>query len=163
MSPNQWVERFRILHQQARKGMLPDSEERNYLAAREYFARALTQAQGMSVPENQSARKLFRVAQGLQVDLTFASGTVRTMTLDVAVGGFSVMLHKPPPESEEPGFSLRLPGGQDPVIGRAKQVAVQRKIGTHRVSFSVEGLPLADEERLEATLFDLALERIKPT
>ena len=161
MSPNQWVEQFRSLHLQARKGQLSESEQRRYVAAREYFARALTAAQGLSMPVNQSARRMFRVAQGLQVDLTFTTGAVRAMTLDVSVGGFSVMMHKPPPETEQPGFSLRLPGNQEPVAGRARQVSVQRKIGSHRVSFAIQGLSEKDETRLELTLFDLALDRIK--
>jgi hypothetical protein len=71
------------------------------------------------------------------------------------------MMHKPPPDTEEPGFSLRLPGIGDPVTGRAKMVSAQRKIGTHRVSFSIQGLSTKDAERLEMALFDLALERIK--
>ena len=71
------------------------------------------------------------------------------------------MLHKPPPDSEQPGFSLRLPGTADPLVGRAKLVSVQRKLATHRVSFMFQGLAEKDAERLEMTLFDLALERIK--
>ncbi len=161
MSANLWVEQFRALHARARKGQLPEDERRRYIVAREQFARALTAAQGMNLPPGQSARRTFRIAQGLQVDLTFASGPTRAMTLDVSVGGFSVMLHKPPVESEEPEFSLRLPGNLEPVKGKARMVSVQRKIGTHRVSFSMLGLNEKDSERLETALFDLALERIK--
>ncbi|MGZ3461715.1 MAG: PilZ domain-containing protein [Archangium sp.] len=161
MSVNLWVEQFRALHGRARKGQLSEEEKRRYLVAREQFARALTAAQGMSLPPGQSARRSFRIAQGLQVDLGFASGPVRTLTLDVSLGGFSVMLHKPPPESEEPGFTLRLPGNLEPVKGRARVASSQRKLGTHRVSFSIQGLGESDGERLELTLFDLALERIK--
>jgi hypothetical protein len=161
MSPNQWVEHFRTLHERARKGQLPEEDKRRYNAAREQFARALTAAQGMMLPPGQSARRTFRIAQGLQVDLSLSTGPARSMTLDVSCGGFSVMMHKPPPDTEEPGFTLRLPGNQEPVTGRAKLVSVQRKIGTHRVSFSMLGISDKDLERLESALFDLALERIK--
>ena len=161
MSANLWVEQFRTLHARARKGPLPEEERRRYALAREQFARALTASQGMSLPPGQSARRSFRVAQGLQVDLTFASGPVRAMTMDVSVGGFSVMMHKPPVESEEPGFTLRLPGNLEPVVGRARMVSMQRKTGTHRVSFTMQGLTEKDAERLEMALLDLALERIK--
>jgi hypothetical protein len=95
------------------------------------------------------------------VDLSLPEEKIRSMTLDVSVGGFSVMMHKPPSESEAHGFSLRLPGNAEPVVGRAKVVSVQRKIGTHRVSFAIQGLSDKDADRLEMTLFDLALERIK--
>jgi PilZ domain-containing protein len=161
MSANLWVEQFRALHTRARKGPLSEEERRRYVAAREQFARALTAAQGMSLPPGLSARRTFRIAQGLQVDLSFATGPLRTLTLDVSVGGFSVMMHKPPTESEEPEFTLKLPGNQEPVKGRAKMVSAQRKIGTHRVSFSIQGLTEKDQERLETSLFDMALERIK--
>lgn len=161
MSANLWVEQFRALHQRARKGPLEELERRRYVAAREQFARALTAAQGMSLPPGQSARRTFRIAQGLQVDLAFGAAPLRTLTLDVSVGGFSVMMHKPPAESEEPEFTLRLPGNQEPVKGRAKMVSAQRKIGTHRVSFSIHGLTEKDQDRLEMALFDMALERIK--
>jgi hypothetical protein len=161
MGANLWVEQFRALHARARKGQLGEDEKRRYVAAREQFARALTAAQGMSLPPGQSARRNFRVAQGLQVDLNLPSEQIRSITLDVSVGGFSVMMHKPPAETELHGFSLRLPGNAEPVVGRAKVVSVQRKLGTHRVSFAIQGLAEKDAERLEMTLFDLALERIK--
>ena len=161
MSANLWVEQFRALHARARKGQLSEEEKRRYLLAKEQFARALTAAQGMSLPPGQSARRSFRLAQGLQVDLNLASGPVRTLTLDVSVGGFSVMVHKPPSESEESSFTLRLPGNLEPLTGRARVVSSQRKIGTHRVSFAIQGLGEKEVERLELVLFDLALERIK--
>jgi hypothetical protein len=161
MSVNLWVEEFRALHARARKGLLSERDRRHYLAAREQFAKALTAAQGLSLPSGQSARRSFRVAQGLQLDLSFSTEQLRTMTLDVSCGGFSVMMHKPPPETEKPGFSLRLPGGVEPVVGRARLASVQRKIGTHRVSFAIEDVSDKELERLEMALFDLALERIK--
>ncbi|MFL5351033.1 PilZ domain-containing protein [Archangium sp.] len=162
MSANLWVEQFRALHARARKGPpLAEDERKRYVAAREQFARALTAAQGMSLAPGLSARRTFRIAQGLQVDLSFALGPLRTLTLDVSVGGFSVMMHKPPADSEEPEFTLRLPGNQEPVKGRAKMVSSQRKLGTHRVSFSIHGLAEKDMDRLEMSLFDMALERIK--
>lgn len=161
MSINLWVEQFRALHLRARKGGISEEERREYLAAREQFARAMTAAQGMSLQAGQSARRTFRIAQGMQVDLAFSEGALRAMTLDVSVGGFSVIMHKPPIESEQPGFTLRLPGNLEPVVGRAKVVSVQRKIGTHRVAFAILALPEKDQERLETAMFDMALERLK--
>src|SRR5690349_7835704 len=111
MSANLWVEQFRALHARARKGQLTtEDEKRRYGAAREQFARALTAAQGLGPPPGRSARRNFRVAQGLQVDLSLSGEQIRSITLDVSVGGFSVMMHKPPSEAEAHGFSLRLPG-----------------------------------------------------
>lgn len=163
MSANPFVEEFRAMHTRARAGQLNgEDEKRKYLASREQFARALTAAQGMMLPRGLSARRTFRVAQGLQVDLTLSEGPLRTLTLDVSCGGFSVLMHKPPPDSEVADFSLRLPGNAEPVKGKVKMVSAQRKIGTHRVSFAIQqGLSDKDLERLETALFDLVLERIK--
>lgn len=161
MSTNPWIEQFRALHLRAGRGELNPEEHRHYLATREQFARAMTAAQGMSLEHGVSARRTFRIAQGLQLDLTFASGPVRTLTVDVSVGGFSVLMHKPPIETEVPGFTLRLPGRLEPVTGQARVVAVQRRVGNHRVSFAIQGLAEKDQARLETAMFDLALERIK--
>ncbi len=161
MSVNLWVEQFRALHTRARKGGLSDEERKHYLVAREQFARAMTAAQGLALLPGQSARRAFRIAQSLQVDLVLSTGPLRAMTVDLSVGGFSVLMHKPPEESDQPTFTLRLPGNLEPLAGKARVVSVQRKIGTHRVSFALLGLSEKDQERLESAMFDLALDRIK--
>jgi hypothetical protein len=161
MSVNQWIAQFRAQHENARKGKLDEADRRAYLAAREQFARALVAAQGLTLPAGQSARRSFRVAQGLQVDIHFNAGEVRGMTLDLSCGGFSVMLHHPPNEKEQPGYSLRLPGGAEPLVGRVRYISSTRRMGSHRVSFTFVDMPEKDAERLETVLFDLALERLK--
>ena len=113
MSVNQWVLKFRDLHERFRAGKLDDIDRRAYFADREQFAKALLNAQGLSMEAGQSARRSFRIAQGMQMDLSFNTGNVRCMTLDISCGGFSVMMHQPPPEQEQPGFNLRMPGGAD--------------------------------------------------
>jgi len=161
MSVNQWVFKFRDLHERFRAGKLDDIDRRTYFADREQFAKALLNAQGLSMDAGQSARRSFRIAQGMQMDLSFNTGNVRCMTLDISCGGFSVMLHQPPSEQEQPGFSLRMPGNAEPLMGRARFISAQRKMGTHRVSYSFIDLPQKDVERLETVLFDIALERLK--
>lgn len=160
MSTNPWIEQFRALHQRASRGELKEEERQHYLATREQFARAMTAAQGLTL-SGQSARRTFRVAQGLQLDLQLPTGPLRAMTVDVSVGGFSVLMHQPPNESEQFPFTLRLPGKLAPVTGQARVVSVQRKIGTHRVSFAIHGLGEKDLGRMEMAMFDLALERLK--
>jgi hypothetical protein len=58
------------------------------------------------------------------------------------------------------GYTLKLPGGQEPLVGRARVVSVMRRLGNHRASFAFVDLSEKDLERLETALFDLALERI---
>jgi len=160
MSANAWFNEFRVLHEKARKKTLNDSEKKLYLEAREQFARALTAAQGLTLKPGESARQAFRVAQAMQVELNFASGTVRSLTQDLSRGGFSVTIAQNPDPKELVGFSLRMPGGLDPLLGRAKAVSAKKQPGTYRVSFAFEPLSEAEQERLELVMFDAALARL---
>lgn len=160
MSINAWLQEFRVLHKRARQKQLNEEEKKLYLSAREQFARALTAAQGMTLKPGEMARTTFRVAQAMQIELSLASGIVRALTLDVSRGGFSVVLAKVPSESELVGYTLRMPDGMDPIIGRARVVASKKQIGNYRLSFSFEGMSEYDQDRLETVLFDAALSRI---
>lgn len=155
-----WMKSFRELHERARKSQLEPEERREYMAAREQLARSLVAAQGLGMVNGQSARRTFRVAQALPVDINLSSGTVRVLTQDLSMGGFACLMHRPPDEKEEPGFSMRMPRGGEPLVGRARVVSVVRRIGNVRVSFAFHELAEHERERLEMLLFDLALERI---
>jgi hypothetical protein len=160
MSINAWLQEFRVLHKRARQKQLNEEEKKLYLSAREQFARALTAAQGMTLKPGEMARTTFRVAQAMQIELSLASGIIRALTLDVSRGGFSVVLAKVPSDSELVGYTLRMPDGMDPIIGRARVVASKKQIGNYRLSFSFEGMSEYDQDRLETVLFDAALSRI---
>lgn len=160
MSANAWISQFKVLHEKARRNDLSDSDKKLYLDSREQFARALTAAQGMTLLPGQSARQAFRVAQVMQIEFSFASGAVRAVTQDISRGGASVLLALAPDPKESVGFSLKMPGGREPVVGRAKAVSSKKQPGNYRVSFSFEGLSDADLERLEMAIFDAALARI---
>ncbi len=160
MSINAWLQEFRALHKRARQKQLNEEERKLYATAREQFARALTAAQGMTLKPGEMARTTFRVAQAMQIELSLNTGIVRAMTLDVSRGGFSVVLAKPPGEKEMVGYTLRMPDGMDPIIGRALVVASKKQIGNYRLSFSFQSMSDYDQERLEMVLFDAALSRI---
>jgi hypothetical protein len=160
MSINAWLHEFRALHQRAREKKLTEDEQKLYLTAREQFARALTAAQGMTLKPGEMARQTFRVAQAMQIELSLNMGIVRAMTLDISRGGFSVVLGKPPADNELVGYTLRMPDGMDPIIGRAKVVASRKQIGNHRLSFAFQAMSDYDQDRLEGVLFDAALARI---
>jgi hypothetical protein len=160
MNVAQWLKDFREMHERGRKKQLSPEEQRAYMAFREQFARSLVSAQGMAVESGQSARRTFRVAQGLQLELNLAAGSLKVVTLDLSCGGFSCLMHRPPDDKDEPGFSLKLPGGVEPLVGRARVVTSTRRIGNVRVSFAFKDLPERELERLETALFDMALERL---
>ncbi len=160
MSINGWLQEFRALHKRARQKQINEEEKRLYLQAREQFARALTAAQGMTLKPGEMARQTFRVAQAMQIELSLNTGITRAMTLDISKGGFSVVLGKPPAEHEMVGYTLRMPEGADPIIGRALLVASRKQIGNYRLSFQFQSMSEYDQERLETVLFDAALSRI---
>jgi c-di-GMP-binding flagellar brake protein YcgR len=114
----------------------------------------------MTLKPGEMARQAFRVAQAMQVELSLHTGIIRAMTLDISKGGFSVVLGKPPAENEMVGYTLKMPEGADPIIGRAQVVAARKQIGNYRLSFSFHGMSEYDQDRLETVLFDAALSRI---
>jgi len=158
-SAQEWMKAFRELHTRFRAGKLDEAERRDYFEAREQLARSLIAAQNLSVEPGKVARQSFRVAHSLQHDIQFAKGDVRVPTLDVCVGGLSTVVPQEPNEKEQPGFSLRLPGGVDPIIGRLKLMSVNKRLGNYRVSYSFVDMPEREAERLESVLFDLVLSR----
>lgn len=159
MDIRDWFAEFRRLHDLARKKELKPIERTAYLSAREQLARSFCVAQGLSL-EGESARKTFRVAQAMQIELSLASGQLKSVTMDISSGGFSVLMKQPPDSNEAVGFTLKLPGGAEPLVGRGKVVAVNKQGGNARVSFSFEKLAEPDIERLEMLLFDCALARM---
>lgn len=160
MNPSEWIQEFKRLHEAARKGALAAADLPVYNEACEQLARSLLGAQGLAIEAGAPARRFFRVAQGLQVDVDFANGRQRLMTQDLSCGGFSALVKEAPNPKELPGFTLKLPGGVDPLVGRSRIIAVLQKPGNARVSFAFESVPEAQLKRLEMTLFDLVLARM---
>ena len=160
MSVNAWFNEFRVLHEKARKKDLSDSEKKRYAESREQFARALNASQGLTLLPGQSARQSFRVAQAMQIELAFATGPVRAITQDLSRGGVSVLLAQNPDPKELVGFTLKMPGAMDPLLGRVKVASAKKQPGNYRVSFAFEGLSEAEQDRLELVMIDAALARI---
>jgi hypothetical protein len=159
-----WLTSFRELHERARRKLHTSEEHAEYLEAREQLARTLLAAQGQSPQPGASARRNFRVPKGMNLDLSFRAGPVRSRTLDVSSGGFSCMLEGELQESEPCGFVLWLPGPEDePVVGRARIVALSSsEPGPRRVSFTFSDVSEEDRERLEMMIFDLAIHYLAP-
>lgn len=148
---------FKDLHQQMREGKLKGDDLREYMDGREQLALSLVKSQGLLIPEGQSARKMFRVAQALPIEI---DGVMRTLTRDVSVGGFSALLTSSPRVEDVIRFSLTITRAQEPITGDARVVSSVRQTGNSRVSAVFLRLPDADVERLEMALFDSVLNRI---
>lgn len=154
----QFIDEFRALHTRARKGQLVDSERQDYLAKREQFARALLNAQGLML-DGAEARRHYRVAHQLPVELQMAYGNVWTNTLDISAGGFSVTLPHAVDVKERPSALLYLPDGST-LAGRVRVVSQFQRADKHRASFCFMDLTEREMELLEGFLIDFALERV---
>jgi hypothetical protein len=96
----------------------------------------------------------------LPLELNLPDEPVRTITMDLGRGGFSTTLHKVPDVKETLGFSMKLPGGGEPLVGRARLVDFRKQVGNHRVSMAFVQLAEADQDRIERVLFDSVLARL---
>ena len=156
-----WIRAFRSLHEQARKGDLSASETVIYHGQREELARALVVAQRLTTLPGQTARQSLRVARALQLDLDLDEGRQRVMTMHLSTGGFGTLLQKSPAVGAAIGFSLRLPGSTELLVGRARVVDAHKRVGNSLVSFAFEPLPDAAREQLELCLFDTVLQQFQ--
>lgn len=156
----EWLKEFRALHEKARKDELTGDIRQRYYAAREELATAVIKAQGLTRPEGSSSRQAFRVAQAFMLELRLNDERVAAVTLDVSMGGFSTLIAQAPELNSAVSFSMKLPGGGDPISGAAKLVTVKKQPGNARASFAFERVSEPELARLEFVLFDCVLARM---
>lgn len=162
MAPLDFIGRIRALHEKAKKGRLTPSEKADYQQQRTELGRLLLVAQHLS-HGGQTLRSALRVAQLIKVEIEALGTTDKTTTIDLASGGFAVLLPRGYTVGAAALFTLMLPSfegaGARPLKGSAK-VASSRLTGTtHRVSFSFTSLEPADREYLDMVLLDFVLRR----
>jgi hypothetical protein len=151
-----WVKNFREQHERARRGSLKPGEEDGYYAAREELARAMLAAQRLSLKPGEKPRHKLRVARALQIDLEFEGSSHRSVTLDVSVGGVSMVLAGSPGLGNTVKATLRLPAS-GPLVCRLRISDVKPQDGSVRIAASFVDLPAADMERLELFIIDAVL------
>lgn len=156
-----WIAAFRELHARAKKGPLPPADARHYEASRDQFTRALLAAQGLGLQPGTTPRRSLRIARACAIDLELPKGRRRSLTLNLGAGGFAALLPDPPPAGERIGFSLRLPGNGDTLVGRCEVVEATAQTGSYRCSFAFVDLNERTQARLEDQVLDLALEQLR--
>ncbi len=154
-----WLRVFRTLHEKAKKGELTGTDADDYRAGCDELARALIAAQRLTLKPGETPRHALRVARALQVDIETKVSHVRATTIDLCVGGFSVLLAKAPPANEEQTATLRMPGA-DPIAATVLPGDVKQQPGTVRVSWMFKKLPDAEKQRLEMLVMDTALSQL---
>jgi hypothetical protein len=159
MIESQFITEFSALHEKARQGLLDEAERQAYLGAREQFAKALLKAQGLLL-EGPEARRHYRVALSLPVELQMNYGNLWTNTLDISYGGFSVIVPYPVAQEERPDVVLQLPDGT-PLASRVRVVSQFVRNEKHRASFNFLDLTQRELDMLEVALIDFALEGVK--
>src|SRR5512142_175519 len=160
MDLSEWLQEFRKLHDEAKRGTLSRQDLLQYQAARNELARALLAAQHIALEPGLQPRRTLRAASAIQADVAFFDGTVRTTTRTVSSGGFGALLARPPKLGEEVRVALRLPGGEALQI-QAQVVEVKPQPGNAHVSFKWVGLGEAEAERLELFVFDVVLDQLR--
>ena len=158
MDPSEWISRFRITHEKAKAGGLNELERKQYLGMREELARSLVNAQSLSVPEGQNARRHFRVAQLFQIEV---KNLYKTVTRELSTSGFSAMLAGELKPGDSVPFKLQVNRSAEPVTGIAKVINSVKAQGSFRTNFEIETMSDAHAEVLECALFDAVLSRFK--
>lgn len=159
LSLAEWLKTFRALHESARGGKLAKPDLDAYRAARDELARALLQAQRLTVKPGETPRQSLRVARALQVDLDLITTSARAITIDLSIGGFACLLAKAPPAGDDYSFTLRVPSAE-PLAGKVRVTDVKPQQGNVRVSFSFAGLSPEERERVEMFVFDTVLSQL---
>jgi hypothetical protein len=154
-----WLRVFRTLHDRAKKGELKGTDAEDYRAGCDELSRALIAAQRLTLKPGEVPRHALRVARALQVDLETVTSHVRATTVDLCVGGFSVLLAKPPRPGEEQKATIRIPGGE-PIVADVLPGEPKQQPGNVRVSFTFRKLAAADRDRLELLVMDTALAQL---
>lgn len=156
MSLGEWLSAFRELHEKARRKQLSHSELLIYRTGRDELARALLAAQRLTLKPGETPRRTLRVARALQVDIEVLTSSIRAISVDISIGGFSCLLSKTLPLGEEVGVSMRIPASE-PIVCRCRVADVKPQSGNVRAAFQFASLSDEDRERLEMFVFDTVL------
>jgi hypothetical protein len=163
MGSEEFISRLRVLHDKAKRGTLTAAERPEYEQSRRELGRLLLVAQQMS-RSGQTLRNQFRVAQLIKIEVDMGgSAPEKTSTIDLAGGGFAVLLPAMMRVGRVARFTLHLPAmngsGKVPISGTAKVASCRAQGNLHRVSFSFDTLEPNDREQLEMVIVDSVLAR----
>ncbi len=156
-----WISTFTKLHEKAKKKALDGEDLKTYYTGRDELARAMVSAQGYKLKEGEDPRKILKVARAVQIDLDLSTGRVRALTTELCREWFSALIEKPPPPTESVGFSLKVPGGSEPLVGRCKLLDVQKRQGAVCARFAFQELSAPSLEKIEMLLFDSVVEQLR--
>lgn len=151
---------FRSLHEQAKSGRLPPEKQSEYEHARNELARSLVTMERVGLRPGQTWRQALRVPRAVKIELRSSANLLRTITIDLSVGGFGAPVGARIAANEEVDVTLHLPPG-DPIQCRARSVSCLAHNGSFRLSAAWVGLGAADHDRIETAVFDTVLMKLR--
>lgn len=156
-----------MLHEKAKQGPLSSGDRIEYEQARRELGRFMIIAQQLN-HGGKTLRSNLRVAQLMKVELDFGEGKPeKAATIDLASGGFAVLLPWAKPVGAMVPFTLHLPAlgasGPKPMTGMARVASARTQGTSFRVSFSFETIDPVGREHLEMVMIDSILARFRPT
>ncbi len=157
MDPSQWIASFRITHEHARRGTLPEGDQKKYLNMRDELARSLMSSQNMTAPAGVPPRRAFKVAHVFPLEL---GSLYRSTTKEISCSSFTTIVSGSFKEGERIAFSLNLARAGEPLTGTCLvKVATRQTINSVRLTCDFDALGEERLARLERALFDAALSR----
>lgn len=160
---NDFIRSLRQLHEKAKKGTLSEAEKSEYEQRRDELGRLMIVAQNIG-HGGATLRSKLRVAQLIKVEIdTATEQPYRTVTIDLASGGFAVLMAAHLPIGRIVKFKMNLPalgsGGAQPIGGNAKVASSRPHGGLYRVSFHFEDMGPRDQDHLDLVIVDYVLQR----
>ena len=163
MGTLEFITEFRVLHEKAKNGTLTAVDRPRYEAARAQLGRIVLIAQQIA-HTGQTLRSSLRMAKMLKVELRpDDADPIRASTIDIASGGFAVLMPNGMKIGKGAAFTLHLPAptgtGTSPISGRVVVASSRPQTSLFRVSFRFNNLHPSVQEQLEIALIDAILER----
>jgi PilZ domain len=162
MGTLEFLGEFKTLHEKVKKGALTLTERARYDMARAQLGRMVLLSQQLT-HGGDPLRSSLRMAKMLKVEVRPDEGDpIRASTIDLASGGFAILLPTGIRVGKGAGFTLYLPGtggGSAPITGRAAVASSIPQTALFRVSFRFENLHPSAQEQLDMVLIDAILER----
>ncbi len=160
---NDFIRSLRQLHDKAKNGTLSGAEKSEYERKRDELGRLMIVAQNIG-HGGATLRSNLRIAQLIKVEIdTATEQPYRTVTIDLASGGFAVLMAAQFPVGRILKFKMNLPalgsGGAQPISGTAKVGSSRPHGGLYRVSFHFQDMAQRDREHLDIVIIDYVLQR----
>ncbi len=156
----QWLAKFCMWHELARRGELSPELVPHYLQGRAELSSLLVTAQRLEIRGTGHVRQAVRVARAMPVEFELQDCKVASLTQDLSVSGLSALVGESPPVGTVGAFRLSLARGLE-VSGRCRVVAAIQLQGSVRMAVTFESLGEGGRDQIEMVVFDAVCAEIR--